>query len=140
MTLSTVEIADCVAENYAEDIALPSDVATWTIDELTTFLESGGVTLPVKSSSSVTPSESEEEEEVPPTGAAPPEPEPPRRSSRLLAKAAKEESGSVTKEAAATPTKPSFPDPPVNAVEESPIVKSVSKFFGGLFGRTPAKA
>ena len=136
MTLSIVEIADCVAENFAEDIALPSDVATWTIEELTTFLESGGITLPVKPSPSVTPSESEEEEEVPPTGAAPPEPEPPRRSSRLLAK---EESGSVTKEAA-TPTKPSFPDPPVNAVAESPIVKSVSKFFGGLFGRTPAKA
>ena len=48
MTLSIVEIADCVAENYAEDIALPSDVATWTIEELTTFLESGGMTLPVE--------------------------------------------------------------------------------------------
>ena len=124
--LSAVEIADVVAECFAEDITLPSNVATYTIEELTTFLESGGVTIPAgKPSSSEVPSEEEEEEEdVRATGAASPEPPSPEPQD--------EPTLSVIEEAA-TPAK--FPDPPaVKSVEEKSPDKPILGFLGKVFG------
>ena len=44
--LTQPEIAAIVAENFADDIVLPPDVAQWSVEELTAFCESGGTERP----------------------------------------------------------------------------------------------
>ena len=49
--LTQTVIAGLVADNFADDIALPAGVEEWSEADLQLFLESGGVTFPSKADS-----------------------------------------------------------------------------------------
>ena len=47
--LSQAEIQDLVTEYFADDLELPTEVSTWSSDDLRAFLESGGEVMPESS-------------------------------------------------------------------------------------------
>ena len=46
--LSRAELLDIQAEFFAEDVPLTEAMCSWTIDEVTTYFESGGRTAPLR--------------------------------------------------------------------------------------------